>query len=148
MGTKYNGCINIQNRISEKENLKQLDMERAYFNFQICEQYEGFIAKFTDFRELNISSERLSFLPLGMYMINNLIIGNKLNKINDKLNIWVNDQVYTLPELKMIKKNGASFNIICGAWGEGEKNFMFPESFKNKEEGVSWYAKFCGLTDI
>lgn len=72
MGCKYIGCFDLPNKVEPSAKILCLDMEKAYFNFFKCSEYMGFVAKFTDFRELLVLSDKIDSLHIGLYMIKNL----------------------------------------------------------------------------
>ena len=87
-----------------------IDQERAYINFASNKYYEGFLGKITDFRKCN------NFDEVGIYQIENLVLVGWLKEYNEKMNVY-NDNVYPSCELKFLKDEGCSFDVIGGCWG-------------------------------
>ena len=144
-GTHYNGTIDFKDvKKIDKKNINHIDMEKAYTKYKMTKYYEGFLGKITDFRKCN------TIQGVGLYQINNLIIPTgKFKRLNDKMNMYKNDNVYTSAELKMLTDYGVKYNIVCGAWGIKPIDFdLDDEMFLNKYDEVSGYAKWVGICDI
>ena len=129
------------------ENLNHMDMEKAYKNVNKCNYYQGYLGKITDFRETN------KIVGIGIYTIINLILPDKLKKLNEKMLIWRNGNPYPSPELEYLKSEGATFDIIEGCWGH-HIDFDFTENKwlnivdDNREKtNTRWYAKFVGTME-
>jgi hypothetical protein len=72
----------------------------------------------------------------------------KFKRYNDKMKIYLTNNVYTSPELKMLLERGATFKIVSGCWGVEPINFEFNEDMMKKTEfGASYYAKWSGICD-
>lgn len=130
--------------ITEKgdfKNIVSLDQEKAYSKFYLCPEYMGFLGKITDFREC--TDVNFAINNVGLYKINNIILSKNIETINDKLNIFFNNNVYTSPELKFLLNNGCTFNVICGCWGSNF-DFRFNDDMFTKFEGVASYSKWAG----
>jgi hypothetical protein len=147
-GVHYNGVIDFDEEEVEKNvedirsYVKHIDMTKAYANFKSCKYYDGFLGKITDFRKCN------KVMGNGLYLIDNLVFtDNYFKKLNDKMVMYSNKNVYTNVELKMLDDNGVSYDILCGCWGVEKFDFDFPESMLQKEEGVSHYAKWTGASN-
>jgi hypothetical protein len=93
------------------ENLNHMDMEKAYKNVNKCNYYQGYLGKITDFRKTD------KIVTIGIYTITNLILPDKLKKLNEKMLIWKNGNPYPSPELEYLKSQGATFDITEGCWG-------------------------------
>lgn len=144
-GTHYNGTIDFKNVGDyHLEDVYHIDMKKAYAQFGICEYYEGFLGKITDFRLTN------KIESIGLYLIKDLIIPEgHFKKLNDKMKIYSSNNIYPSPELKFLEKNGCSFTIIAGCWGVKPIDFNFTdEMLEGKtEEGNSYYALWTGKCD-
>ncbi len=145
-GTHYNATIDFEDiKQIDYTRLKHMDMEKAYTKYLLCKFYEGFLGKITDFRKCD------KIEGVGLYQITDLIIPDgKLNDLNKKMRVYVNNNVYPSPELKMLKSYGCSFKIICGAWGREtlELNVDLDVDYMlEKHDGISGYAKYVGLCD-
>lgn len=141
-GTNYNGTVDF---LKPDEHLKHIDMEKAYTNSDSCKYFEGFLAKITDFRQTD------KIEGVGIYRITDLNMdraNQKFKRYNDKMKIYITNNVYTSPELKMLTEMGATFKIVSGCWGIKPINFKFNEEMMQKTEfGASYYAKWSGICD-
>ena len=136
----------IQEQVEEPkeeiyEEITNLDQEKAYTQFKLCPEYMGFIGKVTDFREC--TDVKFALKNNGYYKINNIVLSKNIKEINDKMEIFINDNTYTSPELNFLNNNGCSFSVVCGCWGTSF-DFEFNDDMKNKYNGVSCYAKWTG----
>lgn len=142
-GTNYNGTIDFQD--INTSNLKHIDMEKAYSAFQSCWLYEGFLGKVTDFRQTD------KVCGVGMYKITDIDFTNcdeSFKQIHDKLNIFINNNVYTSPELKLLDHYDVTYKVVCGCWGVKPLNFEFnTDMLELKDEGVRYYSKWAGVCD-
>jgi hypothetical protein len=128
----------------EKRNiLKHADMEKAYIKYKLSKYYEGFLGKITDFRPTD------KIVNTGLYRIENLKLAKGLlRQYNNKMKIFMNNNIYTSAELKFLSDNGATYDITCGAWGIEALDFdMDTEEFNMKYDGVKGYAKYIGKCD-
>ena len=172
-GTHYNtsfgkGCIDYQELYIEDPSrtetthirfhkTKLIDQKKAYYNFKKCSYYEGFLGKITDFRETN------KVMGVGLYLIKDIKINSKrLNELNQRMNWFKSNNVYTSAELKVLDNNKSTYKIIAGCWGVETLHFEFGEEFLKKTEpkpyvnengefemkgSISYYAKTTGAWD-
>ena len=141
-GTNYNCTVDFS---VDRENVNHIDMKKAYANFKSCFLYSGFLGKITDYRPCN------KIMGVGMYRITNLIFtDNWFKGYNDKMKIYLNNNVYTSPELLMLNDYGVKYDIVCGCWGGQPLDFEFTEEMLNgkDENGSSYYAKWTGMCDM
>jgi len=141
-GTNYNCTVDFSD---DRENVKHIDMTKAYANFQSCLFYSGFLGKITDYRSCD------KIMGVGMYRITNLRFTNNWFKAyNDKMKMYIDNNPYTSPELLMLKENGVEYDIVCGCWGVQPLDFKFTEEMINgkDENGSSYYAKWAGMCDM
>jgi hypothetical protein len=124
-----------------------MDMAKAYKNVNKCNYYQGYLGKITDFRKTD------KIVGIGIYTITNLVLPDKLKKLNEKMLIWKNGNPYPSPELEYLKSEGATFDIIEGCWGH-YIDFDFTETEwlnivdDNREKtNTRWYAKFVGTME-
>lgn len=118
---------------------KEIDMEKAYKNYWRCRFYTGIVVKITDFRQTDkIEGE-------GYYLITDVVLVGKFKEIDAKLGyIYMDDCVYTKPELMFLLDQGCSFRVLAGAWGSSV-DFRFEEEEWNEKEGnIKLYAKWVG----
>lgn len=135
-GTHYLSTIDFTNINKYRKNcsqLKHIDIKKAYATVDKCPMFQGFLGKITDFRQTD------KLMGNGMYKINNIKFTNKkFKQLNDIMNIYINNCVYTEPDIKLLQKY-ATYDIICGCWGF-DFNFDYTdEMLENKR-----YAKFIG----
>lgn len=137
----YNATVDFQDNL-EVENIKHIDMIKAYANFKSCKLYKGFLGKITDFRKCD------SIVGVGIYKICDLVVPDgKFKMYNDKMKIYMNNVAYTSVELEMLSNYGCSYKILCGCWGD-VLDFEFNSDMMNeKDNGVAYYAKWCGAID-
>ena len=147
-GVHYNGVIDFDEEEVEKNiedirsYVKHIDMTKAYANFKSCKYYNGFLGKITDFRKCD------KVMGNGLYLIDNLVFtDNYFKKLNDKMVMYSNKNVYTNVELKMLDDYGVSYDILCGCWGVEKFEFEFPSQMLEKEDGISHYAKWTGASN-
>jgi hypothetical protein len=145
-GSNYNGTVDwmhISNEVIDA--VKHIDMQRAYANFKTCKQYEGFLGKITDFRQCD------KIEGVGLYRITNLSLdgcSDKLREINKKMKIWISNNVYSSPELRMLSAAGATYRVVSGCWGVKPLDIEFTADMLNsKDNGVAYYAKWSGSID-
>jgi hypothetical protein len=145
-GTHYNSTIDFKDVNDYKRNLKILnhaDMEKAYIKYKLSKYYEGFLGKITDFRPTD------KIVNTGLYRIENLKLPKGLlRQYNNKMKIFMSNNIYTSAELKFLSDNGATYDITCGAWGVKTLDFdMDTEKFNRKYDGAKGYAKYIGKCD-
>lgn len=117
------------------ENLKHIDMKKAYTQGHNCNFYQGYLGKISDFRKTD------KIVGLGIYRIKNINF-NGCDYIKN-MNCLHNNLSYTSPELEFYQKLGITFDIDMGCWGTSY-DFEFDKSMLKKEQGVSHYCKFYG----
>ena len=124
-----------------------MDMAKAYKNVNKCNYYHGYLGKITDFRKTD------KIVGIGIYTITNLVLPDKLKKLNEKMLIWKNGNPYPSPELEYLRSEGAYFDITEGCWGH-HIDFDFKEQEwlnivdDNREKtNTRWYAKFVGMME-
>lgn len=143
-GTNYNATIDFE-ECYNTDDIKHIDMKKAYANFKTCEYYKGFLGKITDFRQTTKMN------GVGLYKITNLNFKNakgEFDQYNTKLKIYINNNVYTSAELEMLTGYGVSYDIVCGCWGVKALDFEFTEAMMGEDEnGSKIYAKWTGICD-
>ena len=118
---------------------KEIDMEKAYKNYWRSRFYNGIVVKITDFRQTDkIEGE-------GYYLITDVVLVGKFKELDAKLGyIYMDDCVYTKPELMFLLDQGCSFRVLAGAWGSSV-DFRFDDDGWNEKEGnIKLYAKWVG----
>jgi len=169
---------NVFNNEENAKSVKLIDQKKAYYNFKKCSFYEGFLGKITDFRATN------KIMGVGLYLITDIkftrkkitqvvdifkgenVVRNKMKptsfeELNEKMNWFKSNNVYTSAELKVLDKNKVSYKIIAGCWGIETFDFEFDKEFLQKTDkkpfvdengelcmkGISFYAKATGTWD-
>jgi len=136
-GTHFNTSISFDNFIQNREGtifrLKCIDQKKAYYNFKDCKFYEGFLGKITDFRKTN------KIEGVGLYLIKDLNPFNcylkdrqKFVRLNEIMNMYKTNNVYTSAELKFLDTMGWKYKIVAGCWGVETLDFDFGEKMLGK----------------
>jgi len=136
-GTHFNTSISFENFLSNREGtiigLKCIDQKKAYYNFKECKYYEGFLGKITDFRKTN------KIEGVGLYLIKDLTPFNcylkdrqKFVRLNELMNMYKSNNVYTSAELKFLDTMGWKYKIVAGCWGAKTLHFEFGENMLSK----------------
>lgn len=120
-----------------------IDQSKAYKNVNKCLYYQGYLGKITDFRKTD------KIQGIGLYTITNIVLSKNLQRLNNKMKIWKNGNVYPSPELDFLKDNGATFTITEGCWGfHIEFDFEDPQWLNKidcgREKETYYYSKFVG----
>ena len=136
-GCHHNGTVDFTRK--KFDNLKHIDMTKAYTQFKKSKYYNGFVGKITDFRLTN------TIEGIGFYRITNLKLDNA---VLNKLNCYKSGHVYTSIELEALKKWGAEFDIVEGAWGINI-DFDFNDEMINGVDYIGpkplkYFAKYVG----
>ena len=153
-GTHFNGTIDFIDTTDYKrkipEDIKHIDMTKAYTQFKKCKYYDGFMLKITDFRKCD------KMVDNGLYSIYDLDLSScneKFIKLNDVLDWFRDSNIYTYAELKALEKYGGKFKVNYGCWGIKE-DFEFSDDMINKKEEIfyndvefkiPYYSKWCGM---
>lgn len=160
-GTHFNGTIdfikdipNNKQKLVDDDNIKHIDMEKAYTQFQETDYYNGFCGKITDFRKVD------NFKQKGLYFITNMDLSksnDKFKTLNEKLGWFFTDNIYTDVELKLLTDYGGKFEVLYGAYGL-RLDFEFNEDMTNKKETISicngeekkvpYYSKYTGMISM
>ena len=159
LGTHFNGTVDFidyqkirsyRKKENRPNNLKHIDMKKAYTQYKNCKWYNKFTMKVTDFRETN------KYFDNGLYQITNIDLSNcneKFININDSMGWFINDNVYSTSELKALEEYGGKFKVIYGCWGISG-DFEFNEDMLNKKDitvfedneiSIPFYSKWSGM---
>tara|TARA_R110000822_G_scaffold81194_4_gene193070 strand:+ start:1249 stop:4539 length:3291 start_codon:yes stop_codon:yes gene_type:complete len=131
-----------------ESDIKQIDMSKAYTRCCDSPEFCGYPAKITDMRK----TDRI--MGVGFYLVEEF---SDIPDFIEKLGVYFNNNIYTSPELKYIKKLGANFKIIAGCWGTtcninwglekdetGEYTGMYKKS--DNKSGCRNYVKWFGCS--
>ena len=161
-GTHFNGTtdfINIDDSnkksLSKDDNIKHIDMTKAYTQFKKTKYYNGFVGKITDFRKVDNYNQK------GLYYITDLDLTNcnkHFRKLVSKLGWFFNDNIYNDTELKLLNDFGGKFKVLYGAYGL-KMDFEFNDDMTNKKEVVKvdlegnetkvpYYSKYTGMISM
>lgn len=153
-GTHFNLTVDfdeIDESMITDDNVKHIDMTKAYTKFKECKYYNGFLGKITDFRKV----DEFDFSVNGYYRVEKFDFSgcsDKFVKLNKKLAWFADYNIYTNVELKAVSDLGATFNVTHGAYGL-RLDFDFDEcmiknkvplKFGDKSEVVPYYSKWTG----
>lgn len=129
------------------DDIKHIDMKKAYVNFDKCEQYIGFMGKPTDWRYCDVGIDFIK-KNIGVYRLKEIDFSEapeKIRKINRKFkDIFREDDVYPSSDFVWMNDNGIKFKVSEGCWGT-KADFRFTPSMLKKEDGVAYYSKWCGV---
>ncbi len=135
------------------DDIKHIDMEKAYVNFDRCDQYIGFMGKPTDWR---FCDGDIDFIKknIGVYRLGSIDFSEApdiVKKLNRKFkHIYREEDVYPSSDYIWMNDNGIKFTVTEGCWGM-KTDFRFTPHMLKKEldkdgnEGPSYYAKWCGV---
>ena len=144
LGVHYNTMINLNDDINYETEIKHIDMEKAYANYDKCRWYQGFCGKITDFRK----TDRI--VGVGLYRITDIDYTDCHERVKsylvDKevLQVYVNMNVYPSPELQFLKDLGVKFKILEGCWGN-RIHFKLPKVMYEKDSrGIRHYCRYFG----
>jgi len=147
-----NGAISFNPKY-KKGSFCHIDMQKAYtqgkYNRLYDEEgniiseepnpnYMGYLKRIYEFRLTD--KER----GVGIYLIRNLKIAGNIKNINKYMGIYRKEMILCSPELKYLREQGCSFDIICGVFGE-VGDIEFPKYTFEKDNKVPLYSKFIGL---
>ncbi len=151
-GTHFNGTTDFVDDLPELDDpaLRHIDIKKAYTQYHTCKYYDGMMGKITDFRKVD------KIVAKGYYYIKNLNTKNANEKFrfyNKEMGWFVSKNVYTDAELKFLSDMGATYTIVCGAYGT-TTDFVFDDDMIKKKElvktiggkelKISYYAKWVG----
>ena len=123
-----------------------IDQRKSYTQFKICDYYEGFLGKVTDFRK----SSKIQ--GIGYYLVGKLdfkYATPKLKEIQTKFKWFSSNSVMFSPILKMLRQNNVKFEIIAGCWGskiefEFGPDMMVKDVDADGETKVARYSRWVG----
>ena len=153
-GTHFNGCVDFIDTESFKkkipDNIRHIDMTKAYTQFKKCKWYDGFALNITDFRSCS------EIKGNGFYYIESIDLSGcneKFIKLNSWLNWYIAGNIYTKEELEALTEYGGKYQISYGAYGLKDE-FEFSDEmintkdvikFNDMEIKIPFYSKWCGM---
>ena len=152
-GTHFNGTSDFMDTSeldAEDDDVKHIDLKKAYTQYKQTKYYCGFMGKITDFRKVD------NYNQVGYYYITHLDLSNankKFVKLNDKLGWFVTKNIYSKAELDCLYEMGARFKVKYGAYGIKCDFDLSEEMINNKETvtvgdrsfKIAYYAKWVGM---
>jgi len=122
----------------DRDELKNIDMRKAFTNFWRYENYKGFVGKITDFRKCD------RIMGIGYYRVESFA---EMPEWLMKLNSYHIGNVYPSVEIEYLNSIGVKTKINEGCWGI-DIDFRFSEEMYEKEDGVSFYSKWTGIQEL
>jgi len=131
--------IKIIDFLDNHQNIKHIDMEKAYTRAMHNTHYKGYLGKITDFRMTT------KIRGIGIYQIKNI---QNLPPLFEKLGVLHQGLAYPSPELEYYQSLGITFDIVGGCWGSAI-NIDFGDDFekgmyKKDKNGLSHYKRWFG----
>lgn len=129
------------------DDIKHIDMKKAYVNFSKCEQYIGFMGKPTDWRFCDVGIDFIK-KNIGVYRLKEIDFSEApefIRKLDRKFkSIYREEDVYPSSDYVWMNDNGIKFKVSEGCWGT-KADFRFTPNMLKKEDGVAYYSKWCGV---
>ena len=158
-GTHFNGTIDFVDTEELKkkipEEIKHIDMTKAYTCFEDSKYYNGFMGHITDFREVDNFEEK------GLYRITDLNYSKctaQFKDLNVMLSWFVNDNIYTDAELRALTEQKATFKVTHGAFGTGfnmklsndmiNKKVLVKQLDSGEDIKIPYYCKYFGMISM
>ena len=137
--THFNGTIDFTevDKNIYNQDLGHIDIIKAYSQFKKCKYYNGFCGSITDLREVD------NFDQVGLYYINGLDFSKANSKFvfyNNKMNWFVNKNIYTDAELRFLTDMKVKFNVKYGAYGI-KTDFEFNKEMLTGKEQIGLCTK-------
>lgn len=125
----------------EDRTLFHIDMTKAYTAHSQCKFYEGFLGNITDFRQCN------HIVGVGLYRVTDFVFPyGKMQQMNDVMRMYIDNNVYTSAELRMLTTHGVTYRVLCGCWGTTPIKFEFPEEWLTaKQDDIPYYSRWVGV---
>ena len=152
-GLHYNiASVDFKPVPDDTSDLACIDIVTSYASFHMCDLYEGFPHKLTDFRQTD------KIQGPGFYTITQMDWTGadlKFKDICKRLGSpYRNYNVYQVPDLRLLDSMGVAYVIVEGCWAGGHEcnlDFRFPGTkaertgmFQKDDSGVAYYAKWVG----
>ena len=129
------GCVD---NAARGENLKHIDQKNSYATFKEYEFYTGFPAFITD--NIQVCDK---IMGEGFYYVSKFNGLGELAAIDKMLGgLFINNNIYPAPVLRMLTRYGGEYEITHGCWGT-TLDFDFPaEMIQDKT-----YQRFSGILE-
>lgn len=123
------------------ENVKHIDVTKAYTQFKHCKWYNGFLGAIHQYCKFDDNINALEFMDkhIGIYQVKIIKCENKLL---NKLGIFENN-IYTLPSpeiLAFVYDYGVEIKLIAGTYGS-KFDFEFPDYMLENRRYCIWSGK-------
>ena len=158
-GTHFNGTIDFVDTEELKkkipENIKHIDMTKAYTCFEQSKYYNGFMGHITDFREVD------NFEQKGLYRIVDLDVtkcSEQFILLNVMLSWFHNNNIYTDVELRALTEQKATFKVTHGAFGTKfdmklsndmiNKKVLVKQLDSGEDIKIPYYCKYFGMISM
>ena len=122
----------------KRRQLKHIDQEKAYTNYDKTKYYKGLLGKIWEFRQTD------KIVELGFYRVKNVRFNNCCNKLIERMRLLEENNVYFSPELEYYKDCGCEFDIDLGCWGSRMELEWTPGMFNKNKKGTKNYTKWFG----
>ena len=138
-------CINTEN-LKDTHLIKHIDQKKAYSLSKKSQFYSGFLGDIQQF----IKIENNDYSREGFYYITDLdFTFSILNEYNKKFKLYVNNQIYPRPDLKMLNFYNVKFKVKYGLIGSSfdfdwSKEMLDNEYKYDEKLKVPLYSKFIG----
>ena len=133
--------IDMEKAYSQNKYFRSYSKDGDILSQEANPYYMGFLKRIYEFRKTNKE------IGVGVYQIKKLVIGEKLNALNKKMKIYDTScwtMILSSPELQFLRDNGATFEIVAGAWGQ-VGDIDFNKSTLQKYNGTPLYSLYVGL---
>ena len=129
------GCVDHAPR---SKDIKHIDQKNSYATFKEYDYYTGFPAFITD----NIQPCH-EIIGEGFYFVSKFHELGELNAVDKMLGgLFIDNNVYPAPVLRMLSRYGGAYEITHGCWGT-TKDFDFPEEMVQNKS----YKMFSGVLE-
>jgi hypothetical protein len=127
------------------EQVRRIDHEKSYINYENCDYFQGFPFKFTEYRRVKTDNNK-KFLEkhIGLYHVT---ITKSAKWARAIRTYQEGDHSFPSVELLFLLDHGVEFTINYGCWTQiAETDLMFSESSREKDEdGPRFYQKMIGI---
>ena len=149
----FNGFLDFNNPFTSANPSQELinktvhiDMLKAYYFYHKCKYYKGLVSKVARAVQYNPPKTYKQVKDIaGFYLITDLDFSKCIcKKLLKKMNIFHNNTIYPLTDLRGLNANGVKFKVLAGAEGMYMDMKYGEEMLTKDENGVAFYQKFYG----